>query len=728
MSHLSGYTVAVAPFEETGTNYIANAPISIYVRNTDGSSGALANIFSDSHGLNSITQTGATCDDRGQFTFYAAPTGYNAISNGVVTPIDVGVTSEVLVGLIGVPVKTLAEAVADASAAAGMYVDISDRGMGRFQYLTGQASDGFGSVSAQNSLTLKAVITKNQYSIVHFGAIDGAANNTTPMRATMEAAALSGGTYYLPSGLWIHEQIDWRKNVNGRGEGENSIDERISDPTNPTTTKVGYRFFNSDTVPPFNRALNIRNIDITGIKFRGTTVIDGFSEQKHLLMIQGGTDIKIHGCWFEGWQGDAIVIRSGNFTAAAQNENIRIINNQFNGVNRNNRNAITFNDCSGLWIMFNNFLNCTRDGDAAWVNPSPYDGMDQASGPAMPGAIDCEPNIGDTFVVIKNINILYNTFASIGGNVAAISFFLPTEEGAYTNGDPQNINIVGNTGDAVFKGIHLAQDQNADVTDASFNSNYKVTLNHFKNTSNSPFWYYGIKGIDAYENTWEDCALQGYVGWLIGLPNRGCNSIKVSDTFKHVGGGVALTIYNSDRIDLLENTFDNCGAPGGGFGIPIDIGTGVSSRIRINRNTYINNEGLMTAAVSTSGTLTPGNNELIGNDLAGLSAGFLAETTDSGENTVDDSVIATAGGQAAATQLSNAMNIVVSAAAFDSIKLPTSEGTARQISISNRAGVTIQIYPFSGDNLGNGTNSPISLVAGSALSFKSFSVNDWMQS
>ncbi|WP_287205396.1 hypothetical protein, partial [Pseudoalteromonas sp.] len=227
-------------------------------------------------------------------------------------------------------------------------------------------------------------------------------------------------------------------------------------------------------------------------------------------------------------------------------------------------------------------------------------------------------------------------------------------------------------------------------------------------------------------NTWEDCALQGYIGWLIGLPNRGCNSIKVSDTFKHVGGGVALTIYNSDRIDLLENTFDNCGAPGGGFGIPIDIGTGVSSRIRINRNTYINNEGLMTSAVSTSGTLTPGNNELIGNDFAGLSAGFLAETTDSGENTVDNSVIATAGGQATATQLSNAMNIVVTAAAFDSIKLPTSEGTARQISISNRAGVTIQIYPFSGDNLGNGTNSPISLVTGGSLSFKSFSINDWM--
>lgn len=594
---------------------------------------------------------------------------------------------------------------------------------------TGSTVEPQGSPDLTGGGYAKLQILNNIYNITHYNAIDGAPDNTNQMRAAMEEAALTGGTYYVPSGLWIHEQIDWRSGVTGRGDGETSIDQRLSDPANPTTTKVSYRFFNSDTVPPYDRAFNIRNLDIQGINFKGTVVDDGFMEQKHLFLIQGGTDILITRCWFEGWQGDAIVIRSGNATAAAQNENIRIFNNHFNGVNKNNRNAITYNDCSGLWIMFNKFVNCTRDGDAAYVGGA-YDIMDPNAGPPMPGAIDCEPNVADTFVVIKNINILYNNFDNIGGNIAAIAVFLPVPEGDYTNGDPQDWNIVGNNFDNVIKYLQISQTQTADVTDSSHNSNYKVTLNSGKNASERPFWLYGVKGIDMYKNKWEESANTCRVGWLPGFPFRGVRDVKIKDTFKHCGtvDGIAVSIYESDRVDI-ESTFDNCGITGGGFGVAVSIpDTTTSSLIKLNKNVILNNEGLMTAAVTVVGTLTPGGNEAIGNDWGGLdSSSFVAELTTFGESTSDIAITALAGGQAGAYQLTAAMNIVSGGASFDGVKLPTSEGDARVITINNRAAVSIQVFPSSNDDLGQGVNMPESIAAGLSKTYKSVDTINWIK-
>ena len=97
---LSPYTVTVVSKSDSPFNIIANAPIEIRFRLANGSSGSLAPIFSDSAGLNPITQVGFTADSDGQATFFSVAAEYNAVFNNGTTTItqhiDTGVTIAVL--------------------------------------------------------------------------------------------------------------------------------------------------------------------------------------------------------------------------------------------------------------------------------------------------------------------------------------------------------------------------------------------------------------------------------------------------------------------------------------------------------------------------------------------------------------------------------------------------------------------------------------------------------
>lgn len=119
MADLSSYTVTIGVLEDLdGKNYIPNAPIEIKERLSNGSSGSLSLIFSDQAGTVPITQTGATANALGQFTFFAAAAQYNAVYDNDGTPVtiavDVGVTGDILSNVIDkLNPDTIALALAD---------------------------------------------------------------------------------------------------------------------------------------------------------------------------------------------------------------------------------------------------------------------------------------------------------------------------------------------------------------------------------------------------------------------------------------------------------------------------------------------------------------------------------------------------------------------------------------------------------------------------------------
>tara|TARA_R110002033_G_scaffold64766_2_gene115660 strand:+ start:2974 stop:5289 length:2316 start_codon:yes stop_codon:yes gene_type:complete len=618
------------------------------------------------------------------------------------------------------------------------------------------------------------------HNITHYGAIDGAPDNTTAMQAAATQAGLLGGIYFIPVGLWIHGQIDMDSSTIMMGCGYESRDQRLSDPTNPVESQVGYRMFNSEINPaPFPVSDNIKNLTCFQIQFLGTVVADGFKEFKHLIMCQGVTNLYINKCWFTGFQGDGLVVRSGDFTAAAQNLNVIVTETVFDGVNNNNRNAISINDVYGMTIRDNKFENCTRNGSPTYINGDPYDIMDPNQGPPQPGAIDIEPNTADTYVILNDIYIGHNNCRNIRGNVAAIGMTMPIDSGDFDTHPPRNIIVEHNHMDGVNTGWRFSQVQNSFVTPALEPLNVKVMFNSVRNATVRPFWVFGVRGLTTMHNHYENCAEAGAIGWIAAEEN--CDNITmIRDTYRHCGTttGNAISVYTGSNIKILSPTFDNIGASGGGFGVPINFASGVNKKIKIEDVITINNEGLTTGAISFSNTsagsftvgvsykiltvgttdftligaisntvgvtfvatgsgsgsgaassyVEVGGNTAIRNDFAGFDASaFPADLTEFGETSFETDIVALSGGQGEAYQLTSAMNVCSGGVSFDSVKLPTATGNARIITISNTNAFSIQVYPFAGDSLGKGTNIPETLAQETSRSYKTFNNNNWIR-
>ena len=98
---LSPYVLVIGTKSDdlTGFNVIPNAAYEIRFRNSNGTSGSLANIFEDEAGSLPITQTGATVDSRGSVTFYADAIPLNAVYNNgvaITQAIDIGISNQSL--------------------------------------------------------------------------------------------------------------------------------------------------------------------------------------------------------------------------------------------------------------------------------------------------------------------------------------------------------------------------------------------------------------------------------------------------------------------------------------------------------------------------------------------------------------------------------------------------------------------------------------------------------
>jgi hypothetical protein len=112
---------------------------------------------------------------------------------------------------------------------------------------------------------------------------------------------------------------------------------------------------------------------------------------------------------------------------------------------------------------------------------------------------------------------------------------------------------------------------------------------------------------------------------LIGYTGLGdkCVDIKVEETTFKQGGkvdGYGLAIFTIDRLDLINNTFDDCGKSDGTYGVGIDFNTGTSSNVRLNGNDFISPTNKMLKAVQKEAghTFTPSTNSVKGNHLNGL--------------------------------------------------------------------------------------------------------------
>lgn len=442
-------------------------------------------------------------------------------------------------------------------------------------------------------------LTKVTYSMIQgevanvldYGALgDGSANDS----AAFIAAHATGKAVFVPAGTYLVNINLAASNTFVFGEGAASIIK----PYNVNATAV-------EVTSP-NLATVYENITFRDLSFQADVATLGFSEFVHLLVFRGVKNVLVDNCEFIGFRGDGIVVSEAvNDPADARlNTNVKISNCFIDGVNKDNRNGISVVGCDGC-IIENNFITRTTRSN-------------------MPGAIDVEPNAAVHYRS-QNIVICNNLIRDIGGNVGAISVFLPGV--AYTQ-FPRGFIIEGNTIDGCYTGFYFNYAIAGGLSPNSPDMGVVFSNNIVKDATYRPFEITNVKGIVIENNLFNVSNDSGILGFNTGnqrVTDAVLRNNRFLDIANQVSGGAGISIFTVVRLTLDGNLFFDCGGGAAANSFAIAFLAGTSSFVSLinNRITSPNGKTLTRNILASGHTFNPQTNVFANNNLiAGLQNNF----------------------------------------------------------------------------------------------------------
>lgn len=381
--------------------------------------------------------------------------------------------------------------------------------------------------------TVQAKLRQN-VSIVDFGAAttNTAAANTTAINAAIQAAE----SVYIPPGTYPCNTITLRSGVSIYGAGPASV---LSFPTGQT----GLYGLSSGA------GSYLESISLSNFKLLGAVAASGFSEFVHLLQINGARNLSITNMQFVGFQGDGVYL-GANTDNTRHNLNVSITNCLFDGVNKDNRNAISVIDCDNLLIRNNIFQNASRSN--------------------MPGFIDVEPN--NDANVVRKIQVTGNSFENTDCAEAAVGIIIvnPTLTVA-----PETFIITNNTFNINKRMVSFR------VTAAYTPKHNLIVSGNTGVVSSFGDYYPKINGATISNNT-----LTVTTFAVIGLNNTDTiNNLSITgNTFN--GGGTANRAFSlrcGSGHSITGNVFSNFAT----YGFLCGISGGTLSNTTITGNTFV---------------------------------------------------------------------------------------------------------------------------------------------
>ena len=434
-----------------------------------------------------------------------------------------------------------------------------------------------------------------------FGAVG---NGSTDDTAAIQAAVNASRAIYIPAGTYIVNVISLPANTLVYGDGAASILKQS--PTYLGGSR-GSLYVNSNSA-----GAQIENIVIRDLRMEGVNIVaPTFSEFSHLISLNGVKNALVDNVQFIGFQGDGLYIGSGIVGGDERhNTNVIVRNCYFDGINKQNRNGISVIDGNGVLIEGCYFTRCTRSN--------------------MPGAIDIEPD-AYAFHVSKDIKIINNKFFDIGGNVGAISVFLPGM--TYTTA-PRGYLMQGNyiencTGVGMFFSYNVA----GGVSESTINFAVRM-LNNTVINSARPFQVFNAKDVVIADNSFSVSSNGGMISFSSG--NENVLDCLIRDNLFHqcgTAGAAGLVIYKASRLTITSNIFKDCGSGGAGNSSGIDFDAGTSSYVTITDNTIVSPSGTTLVAIQTEAghTTTAATNTVLNNIVGSLPIFFSADYNDYAE-------------------------------------------------------------------------------------------------
>jgi hypothetical protein len=411
--------------------------------------------------------------------------------------------------------------------------------------------------------------------------------------AVNQATAIARRVYF-PAGEYSINGANWPPNTEIFGDGDSTI---LRMP--PAANYI----FNADSGSPLLQN-QITGLYMHHVQLRASSDVEGFSEFKHLISLNGVSGARFEQVLFKGFRGDGLYLGSGNVAGMQRhNDNVTVDACRFDGINRENRNGVTVIDCDGLLVQNCQFANTTRNN--------------------MPGAIDIEPN-KFPFHIARNITIRNNKFNNIGGNVGVISIYVP----ATVTAPPEHFIIDTNVSENyVGSGAFFHINDNRRADDAPIENDVQVT-NNVARVGGAPFLILSGRKISFQGNTFEDLAQTARIGFPSSSSSvRNLQLIK--NTFTRCGArsGNCISLFTADHVSFQSNKFIDSGS---GSPLPssaVAFLTGTSSYISFVDNEFSAPTGRTVFAIrkDVSHLFNPSTNQFSGNTLHGLKSLFETE-------------------------------------------------------------------------------------------------------
>ena len=448
------------------------------------------------------------------------------------------------------------------------------------------------------AVTQAELITKGFVNVSQFGAVGDGSNSTVPF-----TNAIAFNLPVVFSGTHEVLNIPLISNTSLRGISDLSGNKaKLTQIANAGGSQfcLAANIGAGGTTDP---ADNIVNIDLSNFIIEGKVGTEGFQEQAHLVSLSAVTGVNIEYVDFVGFKGDGLYVASSNVSATERhNIDINVRYCLFDGVNRDQRNAISVIDGKDVTIEHNEFLNCSRSN--------------------MPGPIDFEPN-AFTFPIIENIKVLNNTFRGCGGNVGQIAFQIP---GTLTR-LVSKVAIEGNTFEDYFgTGADVRVMTNKTISAASSPNQISIINNKGDNCFR-PYDIRGVKALKIIGNQFENYDQGILLGFTDGTLDRISEAFSSGNTYERCGtvGRRGLDFFTVNHFTSVSDRFIDCG-DGTAGSYAIDLNAGVSSYLKFRGLEIWTPTGQTTEAIVREGshTLDASTNEFIDCDVSGLRNMLLA--------------------------------------------------------------------------------------------------------
>lgn len=394
--------------------------------------------------------------------------------------------------------------------------------------------------------------------VTTFGADPTGVQDST---AAFTRAIAAGDVVFVPAGQFLVDTVQLRAGLTLRGTGPQSI----------VKQKSGARFALHCDSGSADPAKNLTNIVLRNLQLRGTCDTDGFKEHAHLVSANGVSHMRVDGVVFRGFRGDGFYLGSSSVGGNERhNRDVVLTACEFDGINQQNRNGVSIIDGDGVRIEGCQFTNTSR--------------------PDMPGAIDIEPD-KNVFHVVRNIQVIGNRFRNIGGNVAAVSLFVPT----VMTHPPSNIVVERNE----------FQDLNASAVSfiqvglkaPGAATGFVMRSNVVMGKHSRPFMLQGVADVQIVDNKFYDSRVSGLVGYK--EPGLGVQTVLIQrNVFERCGAaeGIGVAVFHARDVQFLENVWNDCGTGKSGS-YAVDFNAGTSEKIVFKGNKITSATGKTLVAI-----------------------------------------------------------------------------------------------------------------------------------